>query len=141
MKAENFIANNYHSKAGLEADKLIEDNTGIVVSFEEIAESYHQAKLKLLGISDVSLSLSNAGNYDYLRGFIDGYGGDEPHGIMPDGFNNINEVWDRMYELKGNEKELYTREDVENFGLWLGQLPKKQKFKMIDLLFDDWINI
>lgn len=47
MKAENFIANNYHSKAGLEADKLIEDNTGIVVSFEEIAESYHQAKLKV----------------------------------------------------------------------------------------------
>lgn len=54
MKAEIFIANNYHSKVGLEADKLIEDGTGIVVSFEEIAESYHQYKLKLLDISLVS---------------------------------------------------------------------------------------
>lgn len=54
MAAENFIANNYHTKVGLEADKLIEDNTGIVVSFEEIAESYHQAKLKSLDIPIVS---------------------------------------------------------------------------------------
>lgn len=53
MKAEHFIENNYHSKAGLEADKLIEDKTGIEVSFEEIAEAYHQAKLKLLGIANV----------------------------------------------------------------------------------------
>lgn len=55
----------------------------------------------------------DASNYDYLRGFIDGYGGEEPHGIMPDGFNNINEVWDRVYELKGNEEKLYTRKEVE----------------------------
>ena len=53
MKAEHFIENNYHSKAGLEADKLIEDKTGVEVSFEEIVEAYHQAKLKLLGIANV----------------------------------------------------------------------------------------
>ena len=46
---------------------------------------------------------ADAENIDYLRGFIDGYGGEEPHGVMPDGFNDINEVWDKMYELKGNE--------------------------------------
>ena len=53
MKAEHFIENNYHSKAGLEADKLIEDKTGKEVSFEEIAEAYHEHKLKLLGIANV----------------------------------------------------------------------------------------
>jgi hypothetical protein len=53
MKAEHFIENNYHSKVGLEADKLIEDKTGKEVSFEEIAEAYHEHKLKLLGIANV----------------------------------------------------------------------------------------
>jgi hypothetical protein len=53
MKAEHFIENKYHSRAGLEADKLIEDKTGKEVSFEEIAEAYHEHKLKLLGIVGV----------------------------------------------------------------------------------------
>ena len=39
-------------------------------------------------------------NYEYLRGFVDGYGGQEPHECFPDGFKDINEVWDRMWELK-----------------------------------------
>ena len=51
----------------------------------------------------VRLSLPDADNYDYLRGFVDGYGGGEPHDVFPDGFKDINEVWDRMYELKGNK--------------------------------------
>ena len=45
MKAEDFINNNYHSRAGLELDKLIEDATGKEVSFEEIAEAYHNYKI------------------------------------------------------------------------------------------------
>jgi hypothetical protein len=49
-RAEHFIENKYHSRAGLEANKLIEDKTGKEVSFEEIAEAYHEHKLKLLGI-------------------------------------------------------------------------------------------
>ena len=57
MKAEDFINNNYHSKSGLDADKLIEDKTGTEVSFEEIAEAYHEHKLKLLGIHNIMLSL------------------------------------------------------------------------------------
>ena len=48
-------------------------------------------------------SWSDAENIEYLRGFIDGYGGEEPHDVMPDGFNDINEVWDKMDELKGNK--------------------------------------
>jgi hypothetical protein len=61
------------------------------------------AKQELCVLLGVRLSLPDAENIDYLRGFIDGYGGEEPHGVMPDGFNDINEVWDKMYELKGNE--------------------------------------
>ena len=59
MKAEHFIENKYHSRAGLEAGKLIEDKTGAEVSFEEIAEAYHEHELKLLGIGDVIGRLSN----------------------------------------------------------------------------------
>lgn len=39
-------------------------------------------------------------NYYYLKGFADGYGGEEPHGEFPEGFSNINEIWARIYELK-----------------------------------------
>lgn len=39
-------------------------------------------------------------NYEYLRGFVDGYGGEEPHDVFPLGFQNINEVFDRLQELK-----------------------------------------
>lgn len=62
-----------------------------------------EAETKLLILFGVRLSLPDADNYDYLRGFIDGYGGEEPHDVFPDGFKDINEVWDKMYELKGNE--------------------------------------
>ena len=65
MTAEHFIESNYHSKAGLEADKLIEDKTGKEVSFEEIAEAYHERKLKLLGIGVVSQQR------ELLEGFVD----------------------------------------------------------------------
>lgn len=66
-------------------------------------ENLNDAENSVLRIADVRLSLPDAENIDYLRGFIDGYGGEEPHGVMPDGFKDINEVWDKMYELKGNE--------------------------------------
>lgn len=58
---------------------------------------------EILRLFSVRLSLPDSENVDYLRGFIDGYGGEEPHNVMPDGFKDINEVWDKMYELKGNE--------------------------------------
>ena len=63
----------------------------------------NEARTLLLGLLGVRLSLPDADNYDYLRGFIDGYGGEEPHDVFPDGFKDINGVWDKMYELKGNE--------------------------------------
>ena len=44
--------------------------------------------------------LPDKDNYDYLRGFCDGYGGEEPHDSFPEGFNDINTVHDRMWELK-----------------------------------------
>jgi len=43
---------------------------------------------------------SHPDNLQYLMGFADGYGGNEPHEVFPKGFNNINEVWDRISELK-----------------------------------------
>jgi len=41
-------------------------------------------------------------NYYYLKGFINGYSIQEfaTENDFPDGFKNINEVWDRMTELK-----------------------------------------
>lgn len=56
-------------------------------------------EFKQLHLHSVVKSLPDVDNYDYLRGFIDGYGGEEPHDVFPDGFKDINDVWDRMYEL------------------------------------------
>lgn len=60
-----------------------------------------EAEKELLNLFSIRLSLPDTENIDYLRGFIDGYGGEEPHGVMPDGFNDINEVWDKLHQLKG----------------------------------------
>ncbi len=51
-----------------------------------------------------SLNIPDKDNYDYLRGFIDGEGVQEPKGKddYPNGFNDINEIMDRMWELKDN---------------------------------------
>ncbi len=73
-----------------------------------------EARTLLLDLLSVRFLLPDADNYDYLRGFVDGYGGEEPHDVFPNGFNNINEVWDRMYELKGNEAfTIYNEELVK----------------------------
>ena len=73
-----------------------------------------EARTLLLDLLSVRLLLPDADNYDYLRGFVDGYGGEEPHDVFPNGFNNIYEVWDRMYELKGNEAfTIYNEESVK----------------------------
>ena len=55
-------------------------------------------------IPDVKDSLPDKDNYDYLRGFSDGYGGPEPHECFPEGFKDINEVMDRMWELGEQRK-------------------------------------
>ena len=68
---------------------------------EKITET--EARNLLFGLLNVRLPLPDTENIDYLRGFIDGYGGEEPHGVMPDGFNDINKVWDKLHQLKGNE--------------------------------------
>lgn len=86
----------------LNAYKIEVDNFNDAV-FTDKFEVLAQDIVKLFAIPNVRLSLPDAENIDYLRGFIDGYGGEEPHGVMPDGFKDINEVWDKMYELKGNE--------------------------------------
>ena len=66
---------------------------------EKITET--EARNRLFGLLNVRLPLPDTENIDYLRGFINGYGGEEPHGVMPDGFNDINEVWDKLHQLKG----------------------------------------
>lgn len=53
-------------------------------------------------LGSVRFSLSESENLDFLRGFIDGYGGEEPHECFPNGFNNINEIWDKVDRLKDN---------------------------------------
>lgn len=70
-------------------------------------------KLQIINASDlpeiiqniVKFSLPDKDNYDYLRGFIDGEGLQEPKhkDDYPGEFNGINEMIDRMWELKGNE--------------------------------------
>jgi len=69
---------------------------GVEAAIEELIE------LNLLSMTYTESSFPEYDNHDYLRGFVDGYGGEEPHGVMPDGFFNINEVWDRVCELKEN---------------------------------------
>jgi hypothetical protein len=92
-KAEEWFNNSEHGKGRI---------AGFVpILMAEYAEYYHQSKA--LHTGGVSVSLPDAENIEYLRGFIDGYGGEEPHDIMPHGFNDINEVWDKMSELKGNK--------------------------------------
>jgi len=94
-KAEEWFNNSEHGKGRI---------AGFVpILMAEYAEYYHQRKVKDMGVSGVRLLLPDAENIEYLRGFIDGYGGEEPHDIMPNGFNDINEVWDKMSELKGNK--------------------------------------
>ena len=77
------------------------DNKDIEHPLDCLLEDYHQEQLR---VANVSISLPDADNYDYLRGFVDGYGGEEPHDGFPDGFKDINEVWDRMYKLKAQRK-------------------------------------
>jgi len=47
-------------------------------------------------------NIPNSDNVDYLQGLVDGYGGNEPIHELPEGFKDINEVWDRLYELKSD---------------------------------------
>ena len=96
MKAEHFIENNYHSKAGLEADKLIEDKTGKEVSFEEIAEAYHEHKLKLLSIADVSSSFK-VGTYTWYKQ------GDNKYCHWSEGLKMVIEKDGVVIKLEGEE--------------------------------------
>jgi hypothetical protein len=93
-----------------------------------------KARTLLLDLLSVRLLLPDADNYDYLRGFVDGYGGEEPHDVFPNGFNNINEVWDRMYELKGNEaftiyNEELVKEQINNL---------QERNQMLEAKILDW---
>ena len=93
-----------------------------------------EARTLLLDLLSVRLLLPDADNYDYLRGFVDGYGGEEPHDVFPNGFNNINEVWDRMYELKGNEaftiyNEELVKEQINNL---------QERNRMLEAKILDW---
>lgn len=80
-----------------------EDDNGTFMLYKDHLIILNNQLREQLAIDGVRLSLPDADNYDYLRGFIDGHGGEEPHDVFPDGFNDINEVWDKVYELKGNE--------------------------------------
>ena len=71
----------------------------ILYKFLQDGITSDDAAQQVLDLFDVSGSLPDVDNYDYLRGFVDGYGGEEPHDVFPDGFKDINDGWDRMYEL------------------------------------------
>lgn len=73
------------------------------IKYVDELETYVNKLEEQLRLYSVVKSLPDVDNYDYLRGFVDGYGGEEPHDVFPDGFKDINEIWGRMYELKGNE--------------------------------------
>ena len=75
----------------------------IIEKVDLCAISYKDGAKAILNLFDVRLSLQNNDYLNYLRGFVDGYGGEEPHEEFPNGFNNINEMWDKIEELKGNE--------------------------------------
>jgi hypothetical protein len=80
------------------------------VSANHWINAIHEDKFSDLAqeISDLfkdNIPLPDKDNYDYLRGFTDGYGGEEPHEVFPEGFKNLKEVMDRMDEL--NEKDSY----------------------------------
>jgi hypothetical protein len=51
-------------------------------------------------------------NYYYLKGFIDGQGSDGHKDSLPEEFNNINEVMDRMHELEGWKKDKETFDNL-----------------------------
>ena len=50
------------------------------------------------------VEVKNYYSLDYLQGFVDGHGGEGTHDDFPDGFNDINEVYDRIDELKSKNK-------------------------------------
>lgn len=65
-------------------------NADIVDTMEFMAEIFVGSKESFDKIKE----------YYYLKGFVDGYGGEEPHDVYPEGYNDINDIWDRMWELK-----------------------------------------
>lgn len=89
---------------GLKLDKYISLHGATNCQrIEKAIQMFVESKAENSLISGVRLSLPDADNYDYLRGFIDGYGWEEHRDCFPDGFKDINDVLDRVYELKGNE--------------------------------------
>jgi hypothetical protein len=60
MTATEFIKENYTLTNG--GEDYICNHSGQLVGAEDIAEEYHQAKLKLLGIADVSGLACKCGN-------------------------------------------------------------------------------
>ena len=65
MTATEFIKENYTLTNG--GEDYICNHSGQLVGAEDIAEEYHQAKLKLLCIADVSCSL------DFDKGYEKGW--------------------------------------------------------------------
>ncbi len=92
MNAKDFLKEKY-KQGGCNPWSLFSYNE-VVENMEEYAQ-----QLKILNIPVVKASLLDKDNYDYLRGFSDGYGGPEPHECFPEGFKNINQVMDRMWKL------------------------------------------
>ena len=73
--------------------------SALLDAMEEYAKAYYEDK------KQPSAPVADRDNYDYLRGFSDGYGGPEPHECFPEGFKDINEVMDRAYELKQHKSQ------------------------------------
>lgn len=65
-------------------------NADIVDTMEFMAEIFVGSKESFDKIKE----------YYYLKGFVDGHGGEEPHDVYPEGYNDINDIWDRIWELK-----------------------------------------
>jgi len=73
--------------------------------------------------------MKDSENLDYLRGFVDGHGGEEPHNDFPEGFNDINEVTEKMFELQKLSNSRYEKTTIELDCIYSGDTyPKKQSW-------------
>lgn len=107
----DFMKNNNHidhikrdiaSKLGISLlEKEILDikigNADIVDAVEFTAEIFAGPKESFDKIKEI---IDKIKEYYYLKGFVDGHGGEEPHDVYPEGYDDINDIWDRMWELK-----------------------------------------
>lgn len=72
-------------------------NADIVDTMEFTAEIFAGPKESFDKIKEI---IDKIKEYYYLKGFVDGHRGEEPHDVYPEGYDDINDILARMWELK-----------------------------------------